>query len=322
MTQHPDTSAIEAGLEQSRARLSSSLDALQHRVSVENLAQEALGMIRSNAAAYTRSIDNAVRANPMALALTGVGIAWLVFGTRKTSSEPHPSVNSGWEDDSGMPDASARYGTPPGTIAEEHGWSDRIDTLRAKASRALRGIEQDARSYAGDLRDFAAERAKVLAGFTEDMRESLLDGLDGLSDAARDRIVAAREAAYAARLGAERSARAGGREAERLINEHPMIAGVLALGLGAAFAAALPRTRVEDRTFGAESDRLMEAAATLLSEERERMARVASGVADELKSSARDVADTAAEKAAEIGENLRDRAKEEAKRDTKAAKPA
>ncbi|WP_347311429.1 DUF3618 domain-containing protein [Defluviimonas sp. SAOS-178_SWC] len=319
MTQHPDTGHIEAELERSRARLNSAVDALQDRTSVESLAQEALSLIRSNAAVYTRSIDNAVRANPIALALTGVGIAWLVFGNRKTTQE---TTRARWEDEGGYPNPSHQLATPEDTSPEIGDWAGRIDALRERASQALRDIDSEARSYAGDLRGYAAERAKVLASFTEDMRVSLLDGLEGLSEVARDRIVKAREAAYLARLRVSRTARAGGRETERLINEHPMIAGVLAMALGAAFAAALPRTRVEDRTFGAESDRLMDAAAAMLREERERMERVASGVADELKTSARDVAETAADKAAEIGDNLRDRAQAEAKRGKAAPKPA
>ncbi len=322
MTQHPDTGSIEAELERSRARLNSAVDELQDRTSVENLAQEALGMIRSNAADYTRSIDSAVRANPIAVALTGAGIAWLIFGNRRATPEPGPAAISRWEDEGGTSRPSQGYGTTPCGMSETRGWSDRIDALREKASQALRGIERKARSQAGDLRDYAAERAKVLASFTDDMRASLLDGLDGLSEAARDRIVKAREAAYLARLRVGQSSRGGAREAERLINEHPMIAGVLAMALGAAFAAALPRTRVEDRSFGTESDRLMDAAAKLLREERDRMSRVASGVADELKSSVRDAADTAAEKAAEIGENLRERAEAEARRGKTAKKLA
>lgn len=98
-----------------------------------------------------------------------------------------------------------------------------------------------------------------------------------------------------------------------MVNEHPMVAGGVALVLGAAFAAALPRTRVEDRTFGAESDRLMRAAAAQVREERARLKRVASGVADELGKAAREAADDAADAAAEIADEVKARAEKEAK---------
>ncbi|MCU9850235.1 DUF3618 domain-containing protein [Defluviimonas sp. WL0024] len=311
MAHQTDARTIEAELERDRASLSSTLDELQERISVDHLAKEALGMLRTNAGVYSRSIDSAIRANPMALALTGVGLAWLIFGGKKAVETPIESAVSRWESEGGA--AYPGAGITPGTYkrTDANQWSSRIDELRDRASALLRGMERDARDYAGNLRDYAAERSKVLAGFTEDMRASFRDGLDDLSEAARYRIVRAREQAYAARLRAERTARGGGREMGQLIEEHPMVAGVVAMALGAAFAAALPRTRTEDRAFGADSDRLMDAAAELLRDERARLSRVADDIAEEVKVSAKDAASAIAAKTKEIGENVMDRAEEE-----------
>lgn len=313
MTHQSDPRKIESELERDRASLASTLDALQDRVSIDSLAKEALGMIRNNAQAYTQSVDSAIRANPMALALTGVGIAWLIFGGKSRKDEPRSHADA-WQGDA-LNDAFGPNGPKSNGSSEDTRWSDRIDDLRSRASAALRSLERDARHRADDLRDYAGERAKILSEFTVDMKRSLLDGLDDLSGAARDQIVAAREKAYAARLRVERSARDGSREMGRLIEEHPMVAGVVALALGAAFAAALPRTRTEDNAFGADSDRLMDAATDLLRQERARLARVAEGAADELKTSLRETAGAAAERAAEISEDVRNRAASEAKKE-------
>ena len=304
MTYRSDTDTIEAGIERDRASLASTIGALQERVSVEHLAQEALGLVKTNAAGYTRSIDKAVRANPLALALTGAGIAWLVFGNRKSEadqvhvSSPHP------RDHVSQTRQAASTMVDPLSAAEvtgERDWSGEIDRLRDQATTKLHAVEADARRNAssvgkgiseglGKARDFAAERAEVLSGFAEDMKSGFRKGLDDISEAARDRIVAAREQAYAAKIRAEGLARSGVRETGRLIEDHPLVAGVVALAAGAAFAAALPRTRMEDRAFGAESDRLMEEANRLLRQERARLGRVASGVADEVSDSAREAA--------------------------------
>lgn len=311
MTHHSDTRAIENELERDRAHLSDTLDELNDRISVDNLAREALGMIKSNAAAYTGTIDRAVRSNPLALTVTGIGLAWLIFGSGKKTDDPAPLVIDRWEGEGGSPmpihGAAASHGS-----GDDSEWAAKLDTLRTTASDALRRLDQQARSYAGDVRDFAADRAEIIASFSADMRDTLQHGLESLTGSARERVVRAREAAYSAHLRAGGSARSGGREAERLLKEHPMIAGALAMALGAAFAASLPRTETEDRAFGKESDRLMDRAAALLKEERDRAVRVADGVADELKSSARDIASTAAAKAAEVKENLQDRAAAEA----------
>lgn len=314
MTRHPDTDTIEESIDRSRKALGSTLDELQDRISVDNLAQEALGMLRSNAAAYTRSIDSAVRANPLALALTGAGLAWLIFGNRsRPASVDSAAGGERWSHSGGSrPYGAYSRGYDPD--AGENHWSDRIDTLRGKASEMLHRIERDASEQAGSLRDFAAERAKVLASFTDDMRESFMDGLEDLSQAARDRIVEARQAAYSARLQVQSRLRAGGREVGQMVNDHPIIAGGVALALGAAFATALPRSRVEDRTFGAESDRLMDRAATLLREERSRMSKLANDAASDIKGSVEDVTDALADRVAQAGEDIRERAKAKAKK--------
>lgn len=307
MTYRSDTDTIEAGIERDRSSLASTIGELQERVSVEHLAQEALGLVKSNAAAYTRSIDSAIRANPMALALTAVGIAWLVFGGKKTDDARTPKSIDRWDDERRR--ALPQPGTDPAMVhplpdpdrAGDSDWSDDVDTMRDRASSKLRAVEEDARRHAsaigegiseglGKARDFAAERGSVLSDFAEDMKVGFRKGLDDLSEAGRERIVAAREQAYAARIRAGSLARGGTREASRLIEDHPLVAGVVALAAGAAFAAALPRTRVEDRAFGAESDRLMHETNRLLRQERARIGRAASGVAEELKDSARDAA--------------------------------
>jgi hypothetical protein len=300
MTQNADTRSIEENLEKNRAALRDTVDELQDRFSVDRLAEDALGFFRSNAGDYTKSIDRAVRANPMAIALTGVGIAWLIFGGRKPTPAPTRETVARWESEGGNPLPDSFEPTiSPETDSTE--WADRIDALRSKASSALRTLEAEARSYAGGARDFAAERAKVLSGFTEDMRKSMLSGLDDLSDTSRKAVVQAREKAYAARIRVSHAARAGSHEIERLVKEHPMIAGVVAMALGAALAAALPRTRAEDRTFGSESDRLMAAAAKSLREERENLSQAASGLVDDLKVAAKDVRSAISEKVAEVG---------------------
>ena len=308
MTHPTDTDSIEAAIERDRASLASTIGALQDRVSVEHLAQEALGLVKTNAAAYTRSIDSAVRSNPLALALTGVGIAWLIFGSKSTSGERARTAINRREDEGGTPQLDSGTAVAMSRSlqtddrAEDDDWSREVDTLRVRASAKIRRIEEDARRHASEIgggisggldraREFAAERAEVLSGFAEDMKRGFRKGLDNLTETGRESIIAAREQAYAARIRAQNVARGGTREAGRLIEDHPLVAGVIALAAGAAFAAALPRTRMEDRTFGAESDRLMNEANRLLRMERERVKRVAAGVADELRESTRAAAD-------------------------------
>ncbi len=325
MTEHSDPRKIEADIERDRAALGSALDTLQDRMSVDNLASQALGMVKTNAQAYTKAIDDAVRANPLALALTGVGLAWLIFGGRKAPGKRKAAPESlmQWEDDGGPV-------TAVGSIDTD--WSHKTDALRRAASATLRKIENEARDAAtavGDglaagtatMRDFAAERAAVVADFAAGLQRSFGEGLGGLSEAAQTKIASAREAAYGARIKAENAMHAGTRQAGRVIEDHPMVSGAIALGLGAALAAALPRTQTEDSTLGLQRDKLMDAAARLLADERERATKLASDVSQDLKSAAKGTADAVADTLTRNATDALDRVKDRIAGDAPAEDP-
>jgi hypothetical protein len=65
-----------------------------------------------------------------------------------------------------------------------------------------------------------------------------------------------------------------------LIEDHPLRAGAVTLVLGAVVGGLLPRTDTEDRTFGAESDRLKAGARGLLRNERNRATTAAHTAAE------------------------------------------
>ena len=108
MNHHTDPNQIERDIDRDRSSLASTLNALQDKVTVENLAQGAFNFLRANSAGYTKSFDHAVRANPLAVALVGTGVAWLVFGNRKSGGATPTKLESlsNWEDDGGPARAS------------------------------------------------------------------------------------------------------------------------------------------------------------------------------------------------------------------------
>lgn len=317
MTNHADPQSIEAGIEADRASLASTLSELQDRVSVENIAKDAMSMIRTNAATYTRTVDELVRANPLALAVVGVGVAWLLMGPRRGDrghrAEPIHSQTSRWEDEGGMPtDAD-----------DDNAWSRQADRFRAGANRTMRDLEQGARrsgsgvgsavsSGLESVRDFAAEKAKAVSDFTANLRSSLMHGLEDMTDTARKPIIAARERAYSARVAAERAIGQPARAAGRVVEDNPLVAAGIAMAVGAALAAALPRSRMEDELFGTESDRLMADAAQMLRDERTRAVRVMQGVGAELKDSVRDLVDDVSAHASLAVDRVSDRAMSDA----------
>lgn len=312
MTQNSDTNRIEADLARERASLASTLNELGDRTSVESLASDAMAMIRNNAASYTNTIDQAVRANPMALALTGVGLAWLIFGGGKKHDKPAPQRPiARWEDEGGArpgyhPRHQSRY--RPHDI-DDDAWWERADEERRHASGLMDWIETQARSLrdsASDgidqARDYAEDRAKVMADFASNLQNALSHGLDDLSEEARNRILAIRKKAYGASLSS--TAADVRRQTGRVIEDHPMVVAAVVMALGAALASALPRSSFEDRTFGAESDALMDEARRTLRHERDRVSHAASDMMHEVK----DVAEAGLEKISEDARRTADQA--------------
>ena len=144
---------------------------------------------------------------------------------------------------------------------------------------------------------------------------------------ARARVIAARERAVEARDSAAQYARRGREQAVDLFEDHPLIAGALAVAVGAALGAALPRSRTEDKYFGEQSDHLFDEAERIYREERDKLGKVAQAATDEAKTIAREVKDDAddkapadsaaqavADKAKQSGQRIADAAQSEAEK--------
>lgn len=280
---------IAASLERERNELSANIEGLRDRLSLEALVGDALGYAQANMAPYARALDGAVRANPMAAVMAGVGLAWLILGRRSGGeSLPEPPLAgtkfealSRWEDEGGP--------TAPLPI-NDLDWIVEADELRSRSSDALARIDALARKKLRPAAELARDRAKVLADLANATRSAMLRGLESLESDAKNRMLALREQAYAARLATVR-------KGTKLIEERPLAAGAIGMAIGAVAAAVLPRTMTEDRLFGQERDRLLARAQEALRQERARVAttasRLAETVASDVKDSARELASEA-----------------------------
>jgi ElaB/YqjD/DUF883 family membrane-anchored ribosome-binding protein len=260
-TVSPD--AIAAQLEQDRADLATSIDGLKDRLSLGAVLDDAIELTVSHAAPYGRALDTAVRSNPVAALMVGAGLAWLIFG-RKSHNTNTGHVEgtkfealSRWEDEGGpvapLPDV-------------EEDWVVESDRLRDRATAALSRIDDDAREKVRPLAESALERTTVLADLAKATRSAMGRGLEGLASEARDRVLAAREKAYAARIATVR-------QGAKLIDDQPITAGAVGMAIGAAIGSFLPQTKIENKVFGEERDRLLSQAQSVLQQELQRVAR-------------------------------------------------
>ena len=282
---------IEAQLDQDRDALTAAIEALKNRFSLDSLWSDGASLIKANAGPYTQALDAAVRANPMAVALAAIGLAWLILG-RRSASEPDPSPLAGtrfeaearWEDEGGpvseLPDTDAR-------------WMEEADHLRLRASRMIARINAAVRDNLAPAADLAKSRSDVLASLAKDVRRVMARGLDGVTGSARDTALAARERAYLLRIAA-------GKVGAETVRDNPVVAGLALVAAGATVAVLLPQSAFENQVLGVPRDQFVGKATRVLQEERQRVAKSLRQVAQALVS---DIAPSRARAAASAGEN-------------------
>lgn len=369
---------IEREIEHERAGLADTLEDLQDRFSVEGISRQFSDQFREHGGDIGRSVSNAVKRNPVAFALTGVGLAWLMMGDRtrpvyrnddsyddtaghrggdeslqnhRTSrryggtgpkaplgrslgpqpGDPSKPYYSGQHGDSDLPNwARRRSDLDEQTTENDDDDTTMGDRARAASSGISRGVS-GATSAAGDTAKSVADSAKDAASSASDrvafLGSQIAEGTEAFGEEARERIVAARQRAMEAWRATGRYSRQGRERAGDIFEDHPMIAGALALALGSAIAAALPRSRIEDEYLGEQRDQLFHEAERIYEEEKEKLTKVAQAAKKEAKSELREKKSEAdakasagsaeqevADKAKESGQRIADAAKEEAKK--------
>ncbi|MDB5660774.1 MAG: hypothetical protein JWS10_3389 [Cypionkella sp.] len=241
---------IEQQLQRDRAALKASLSALGDRFSVQGVA--------GNLMTQARQIGGVARANPALVSLAGAGLAWYLLSRKHDANRVDTEGLNGtkyeaharWEDEGG----------PTMPLEDpDFDWVAEAEALRLQANATLHGLE----AKAMDGIEYAKQRAAVFADLARDVRKSMHRGLDQLSTAAQERIVAAREAAYEAQLSLRNAS-------SKAVNDHPIAIISAALALGAAICAVVRRRPSGERKMAKERDRLLEETRDLLSQERQR----------------------------------------------------
>jgi hypothetical protein len=324
------------------------------------------------------AMSRAVRDNPMAVALTGIGVAWMILGARRNGGDDYgyragswgSDTEEDWSEDesygddtygeasdyasstvgrsayvnrSGTEDryAGSFYGEGSGrrggfhsTLRDEdpdwvRGYADVLGTPDDDQSEGYGTSSTGERMKEGFRRagdrmrrgSDAEGRIEKARRRLSQLRERLAHGTEDLSEEGRRRVVAARERAVEARHQIARQWDRRSRSAVNAFDRQPLAAGALAFAAGAAIAAALPRTQMEDDYFGEQSDRYLEDAERIFEEERAKLGRVAKATAEEAKAVMSEKADemkegmgSVKEEARSAAERVAAKAKEEAEK--------
>ena len=303
---------IERDISHERSQMSSTIDELQKKFSVDAITDDLGHMIRDIGNDFGDTMRRTVGRNPAAMVMVGAGLAWLVLGANRNTPESR---------------ATPRYGSSRRNIGQA--MSDDEGAWFGSARRNRQGYGSGQSGAMGNGAGGMMDRAKHVADDTassisdtaSDVSDWLSHGLEDLSDAAKTRVMAARRAAHDARDASEAAMHRGAGAARDLFRDQPLVVGALAVAFGAAVGSMLPHSRLEDDTMGAHSDQLFRDAQAVYHEERNRAMAALKGVAGDVKDEFDDAAsDLKAEArdampdARNVGEVVADRASDAAKR--------
>ncbi|HLS19331.1 MAG TPA: DUF3618 domain-containing protein [Paracoccaceae bacterium] len=312
--------ALAREIEAERRNVAQTIEALQEKFAIGNIAEEAWDQYGHQAREMGRNLGQAVTRNPLPVALTAIGLVWLIVSSRRDEYGDDDHSRSGGkklyeEDFVGIRSEESGARRPYGTAAvtgfyePRRSLTERVsgavgnayEAAKSTVDPALERVRASGESIAGSARNAvgaatehaddaghgAGNRIRRAAGAARDYAEGALESGREAVEAVGDRARHARDrASHRAHEAAERAGhyrRQGRRQAEIMVRDHPLLLGFAALTIGAGIACMLPRSRAEDEYLGEYSDRAWE----LAREEAEKARRVAGAVVEE----AREIAD-------------------------------
>lgn len=272
-TRSPDD--IERDIGDERAQMTGTLTDLQNKFSVDTIVSDLGAMIKDQGGDLGRAISGTVGRNPAAIAVIGLGAAWLFLGRDRTTTD------AGHRGQSSSRASAAGARRSPGDSDRDRSWYD-------EAAGRKGGSMPDGRGGGGSG-GAVSDAAENLGQSASDLAERLSHGLEDLSDEARSQVMAARRAAHDAAMASRRAIKDGAQKAATALEDQPLVVGGLALAFGAAIGAILPHTRLEDDTMGDSSDRLFDEAQAIFREERDAAMAMAKTAATQIRDDLGDV---------------------------------
>lgn len=227
---HKSPETLEHEIDQQRASISSLVDALESKLTPGQLFDQALSYTKGNGGEFFQNLGTTVKNNPIPTVLASLSLAWLAMNQNR-------------------PIAPARVSTGPTLM-------DRASAVASKVGDAVDGAKDQLRSAADSVtarttavKDSVTSHASAVKDSATTWRDGagdrLSDGSDQLNRNMHDLTHQAKQA----------GAQAKG-QFQYMLKEQPLVLAAVGLALGAAFGAALPVTRQENRLLGKTSDSL------------------------------------------------------------------
>jgi hypothetical protein len=258
---------IRRDIDETRCRMDRTIDELQMRLSPRYIADQAVCAIKDKARDVRQSMFNTIKDHPIPSALIGSGVACLAACIVRDRMNRKPMAydaqvrrdnamyQAGYARDQGVGmtpshgDASYEYGDE--SCHESHG----------RIARA-----------AGAVRERASELGHRVGEMASGVRHRVGDAASSVGHRVSD-------TAHTVARRTKDTARYATHKARETYDEHPIMLGLAAVGLGIAAGLAIPATRRENRWLGSTRDQLFRKAREIGEDTLERGKSAAKSVA-------------------------------------------
>lgn len=173
---HKDPAQLEREVDQSRAHMSETLNALEERLSPTHLLEQALTYARQNSGEFSQNLVETVKRNPVPTLLTAVGLSWMMFGQQQSSTKTSGAYDTGYTGSYGSTTSTGSDVSGQASIADrgrniKNDLSNSTAGAKAKISQGTDHLKHQAQHAADSLRH-QSERAK--ASFTQMLEQQPL----------------------------------------------------------------------------------------------------------------------------------------------------
>lgn len=227
--QTKDAETLEREINQTRAEMNQTLDALEQKLTAGQLLDQCLKFFGKTGGEIGSSIGNSVKENPVPFLLTATGVAWMIFAPDRSKRY------SGYYETGYSPQRYTDTYTDDVYAAEPQAISGVGQKFRAGATAAGNQLSRSKEAFKDGVNKTSQTVKETVASTTSAVK----DTLNRTTNVAQHKAVQAKE------------------QFNVMLEEQPLLLGFLGVAVGAAIGFMLPHTEKEDQLVGEVRDKAM-----------------------------------------------------------------
>ena len=243
-----DPDAIERDIEQTQREMSATVDQLSDQLTPRKMFDTVLNKTELGDMDGNDMVDQAKR-NPLAIALIGGGLLWLISDKDAKPSALTSSGKKSFGSSDGSDDYSAEWDSHD---RYHRGYVEHMSKIEPNEG-------EDNVAYLG-RRNRARANYLMLEQRHDEDEESFSDRLDQATDKLREQRDNLTSRAGEARRSASRRTRSAASKTANTFYDHPLIGGFLAAAVGAMAGSTVPLSQTERRKLGDAGEEAIERA--------------------------------------------------------------